>query len=481
MPGNVDEKDWEKAKKLASEQGKEDIYPYVMGIYNRIHEHTCGCNHLEESSDWEEIFFNSAIEYGKKKLGIKSKVKLKHKKSTKKVFGHIDLLSNDNTIVFDKELSTKLAIENIYHELVHIKQKKKKELSYSDGFLIFNGQKYDLNEYNNTSDYNFHSKFPWEKEANKKSVILQKQFFKSKEFQDLKGINSNLDFVISLQEDEGTTISSDFGDNNRPENVLSVARIGLHNRPKPKSKKVDVGNMFDPTPKYERYFEEDDWGNDTVTPSKFVEQVLDEEALKEFNIQQWSKHISAFTNKHKKIRKKTIGDEKRVAKLVDYYFGRNIVVMKTVPTFFVPNKGYDNKNNKWKSYTKYPVMIEFTNINEYLKKAREKSGRTINVWNLSETTFRRLIKASNIKVDCGCGSYWWQGKMYRATQVNSSIYPQTIADPVWRSVHGSSDYLCKHLASIIPLIEKSAGKILKLIQKKKLEGRSPAPIKAKRK
>lgn len=335
MPGNVDEKDWEKAKKLASEQGKEDIYPYVMGIYNRIHEHShnCQCNHLEE--------------------------------------------------------------------------------------------------------------------------------------------------------EEGTTISSDFGDSNRPENVLSVAKIGLHNRPKPKrkpkSKKVNIDNMFEPTPKYERYFEEDDWGNDTVTPSKFVEQVLDEEALKEFNIQQWSKHISAFTNKHKNIRKKTVGEEKRVAKLVDYYFGRNIVVMKTVPTFFVPNDGYDNKNNKWKSYTRYTVMIEFTNINEYLKKAREKSGRTINVWNLSETTFRRLIKASNIKVDCSDASYNFQGKRYRATQVNSSIYPQTIPDPVWRSVHGSSDYLCKHLASIIPLIEKSAGKILKLIQKKKLEGRSPAPIKAKRK
>ena len=89
-------------------------------------------------------------------------------------------------------------------------------------------------------------------------------------------IHEDCDCENHLTEDEGTTISSDFGDNNRPENVLSVAKIGLHNRPKPKSKKVDVGNMFDPTPKYERYFEEDDWGNDTVTPSKFVEQVLDE-------------------------------------------------------------------------------------------------------------------------------------------------------------------------------------------------------------
>jgi len=281
-----------------------------------------------------------------------------------------------------------------------------------------------------------------------------------------------------FHEDEGTTISSDFSDANRPENVL---KIGLHNRPKPKSKKINIDNLFDTTPKYESYFEEDEWGDDTETPSRFVEAVLDDLALKEFNISQWSKHISQFTNRHKGIRRQEIGAERKVARITKYDYKRNIVLFKTIPTFFIPNEGYDNKTNSWKKYREYPVMIEFTNINEYLKKARERSGRTINVWNLSETTFRRLIKASNIKLSCGCASYNWQGKRYRATQVNSSIFPQTIPDPYWRQFHGASDYLCKHLASIIPLIEKNSAKILKFIQREKLGDRKPAPIKAKRK
>lgn len=281
-----------------------------------------------------------------------------------------------------------------------------------------------------------------------------------------------------LREDEGTTISSDFGDANRPENVLT---IGLHNRPKPKKKDLDIGNMFDATPKYESYFEDDEWGDDTETPSRFVEAVLNELPLKEFNIGQWSKHISQFTDRHKGIRKKEIGEERKVARIVKYDYKRNIVMFKTIPTFFIPNEGYDNKKNTDRSYREYPVMIEFTNINEYLKKARERSGRTINVWNLSETTFRRLIKASNIKINCNCKSYNFQGKRYRATQVDSSIYPQTIPDPYWRQFHGASDYLCKHLASIIPLIEKNSAKILKFIQREKLGDRKPAPIKAKRK
>lgn len=190
--------------------------------------------------------------------------------------------------------------------------------------------------------------------------------------------------------------------------------------------------------------------------------------LKEFSIDQWSKHISGVTRYYKNERNGILGQEKKVAKIFDYDPDTDILTLKTNPTYFSSTQGYNNKTNSWKRLRSYTVKIQFTDFKKYTKQASEKQKRTINIWNLSPSTFRKILKVANIKVDCNCASFNWQGKRYRATKVDSAIYPQSISDPIWRKVHGGSDYLCKHLAGIVPIVLKASDKVLKLVQDKKL-------------
>jgi hypothetical protein len=239
-----------------------------------------------------------------------------------------------------------------------------------------------------------------------------------------------------LLEDEGTTISSDFGDNSRPENVL-----GLHNRPKPKSKKIDIGNMFDPTPKYESYFK------------------LEELTLKDWNTP--SAQMPIIKNTVAK-RKKVKGKEIRITRFLDIEGKASspILIFGTEPTFKFSMPYVNNGNSSTSGDTNtYLMKIQLVDFNKWRK------GKYLHEMNINE--FKEILDVCEIKLDCQCKFFFWGGLNYVLGTIDSAIYPTSIPNTIWRKRKGYSEpSLCKHLALLLPIVKFNAPTILKGIKKK---------------
>jgi len=55
MPSGVDETKWNKAKSLASKQGKDSNYPYIMPIYKKLKENAYYTNLSTYELDKDEL------------------------------------------------------------------------------------------------------------------------------------------------------------------------------------------------------------------------------------------------------------------------------------------------------------------------------------------------------------------------------------------------------------------------------------------
>ena len=154
--------------------------------------------------DYERLLVNAVISFMKSKFGFDAKITVK-KKDSKTLIG--DVILNDNslnknkfTLHFTPNQSYKEIIKSLIHELIHTKQISKKELRPSDDYksLIWkNDYTLSVKDYKkkakNFSDY---KTLPWEKEAYANMDKLYAPFLKSKYWTELKGKNSNLDFII---------------------------------------------------------------------------------------------------------------------------------------------------------------------------------------------------------------------------------------------------------------------------------------------
>lgn len=158
---------------------------------------------------YEKLIIDAVIAYMKNKLSFDAKITVK-KKNSKNMIGDIQLNANsiDNnkfTLHFNPNQSTVLMIKSLIHELTHVKQVSKGELTTVDykSILWKNDIPLDVKTYNkmmrnvkNLEGYNKYNDLPWEKEARLNMENLYLDFIESDYWKNLKGKDVTVDFIM---------------------------------------------------------------------------------------------------------------------------------------------------------------------------------------------------------------------------------------------------------------------------------------------
>ena len=173
--------------------------------------------------------------------------------------------------------------------------------------------------------------------------------------------------------------------------------------------------------------------------------------------------VSSLTGKFRSERNAVKGREVTLAKLIDYDFGKNTLYALTDPTYNFNTDTFDNRSNQWQKDNSYTMQVQFIDMDGKLREISALTDRDIDLRNIGLSDFRVMIKSMDIKVDCDCPSFNWQGHRYKLSNLNSAIYPTSTSDPVWGARH-SGGGLCKHLAGFLKVISFNAGGILKYIR-----------------
>lgn len=162
--------------------------------------------------------------------------------------------------------------------------------------------------------------------------------------------------------------------------------------------------------------------------------------------------ISALTKQFKKSRgKKLKGGETSVTKLKDVSISRsgNYIDFKfetrVTPYPEDPDHTYGETNppdwaikkNQDKRYTEIIRILDFF---DWLETTPE---------DITKQDIEDVLNVADVQVSCSCPSFNWQGMAYNLTQLDASIYTQTIPDPVWGPRHNNDNILCKHLQGLI--------------------------------
>lgn len=174
-------------------------------MYTTLLTEMCVIREAKKTSPYS-ILFDTALEYFKKVLGISNvPVKLKWLKSNPKshTYGSVDMLdflNSGKAIVELEQSGTKHTLGSMVHELVHVKQMIKKELSVGEDSILWKGEPHiRIEEYVSNRDYTVWKNLPWEVEADSQKKILVDKFLGSKEFKDLAKINDTLKFIVSIE------------------------------------------------------------------------------------------------------------------------------------------------------------------------------------------------------------------------------------------------------------------------------------------
>jgi len=158
-------------------------------------------------SSYQKIALESAINFYLKELGVTKVPPITVKSiKQKKTFGDIALNTDGSiqdkfVIKVDPRSFFELFLKQVAHEVTHLKQIVKSELSAGqvEGkmSILWNGKPViSSDEYGSGMDYDVYSKLPFEAEAIEKSKELRDKYIKSDEFQALKGKDPLLDQII---------------------------------------------------------------------------------------------------------------------------------------------------------------------------------------------------------------------------------------------------------------------------------------------
>jgi len=177
----------------------------AMGLLTTKEAPKSSKNKIYSTKNWEILLYEAVLEYARDFLGIQShtiELKLNDNLSTKWK-GTISLNKSRNIVTINN-VGIDANIASIFHELTHIKQKLHNELTFENNYLVWKQKPIISNlEYKNVSrlvhkevsNYNIYNNLPWEQEARntEKRVAV---FFRSKYLLNLKGKDSNIDFII---------------------------------------------------------------------------------------------------------------------------------------------------------------------------------------------------------------------------------------------------------------------------------------------
>lgn len=181
------------------------------------------------------------------------------------------------------------------------------------------------------------------------------------------------------------------------------------------------------------------------------------EDLEEFTIKDFKFQGSSLTKKFRKERNKVRGQEVKVAKLVDFDFNTNRAVFLTKPTFKNSVQMIDPKDNQTFWDSMYTMEVQFIDLEKWKSTPWKE---------LTLKDFREILTVCDIKLFCDCPAHTWQGHRYNLSQIDSSIYPINIPDPVWRVNHNGKGGLCKHLLGLTNDFGMMSSVILSQIKKK---------------
>ena len=156
---------------------------------------------------YEKLFIDAVINFLKVEWNIDAKIIVK-KKQSNQLIGDVSLTDNSVnknkfTLHYNPNKSYIEIIKSLIHEITHIKQISSGELRpREDWKAIIWKDNYELSvkDYKKImKDFNKYKELPWEKEAysNMLDENLRKKLFNSKFWQNLKGKNPTLDYIIN--------------------------------------------------------------------------------------------------------------------------------------------------------------------------------------------------------------------------------------------------------------------------------------------
>jgi len=196
------------------------------------------------------------------------------------------------------------------------------------------------------------------------------------------------------------------------------------------------------------------------------------DSLKEFNVDQWGQFISSKTMKWRRERNSVRGKESSVSKLGDYDIKSHTATFMTEPTYTCSAEAFENGKFKGSPSREsmYLMQVQFQDLEKVMKSRfqgrGERSPDKASWKNVTLKMFRGMIREVDVKFDCSCLAFHWQGHRYNLSQIDSALFPTSIPDPIWGPRHNGDGGLCKHLAGLTRSIRFFAPIILKEIKQK---------------
>jgi hypothetical protein len=192
--------------------------------------------------------------------------------------------------------------------------------------------------------------------------------------------------------------------------------------------------------------------------------------IEDVNIDQWSQFVSAKTRKWRNERNKVRGPESSVAKLGDYDLKTHTATFMTEPTYSGSAEAYENGATSPSRENMYLMDVQFVDMEKILSNRFSGKGERApekKSWeNVTLAMFRGMIREAEIKFNCSCAAFLWQGHRYQLSQVDSAIHKISIPDPIWGPRHNGDGGLCKHLMGLSRSIRFFTPVILKEIRRK---------------
>lgn len=194
-------------------------------------------------------------------------------------------------------------------------------------------------------------------------------------------------------------------------------------------------------------------------------------------------NISDFTTTWRKDRSRVMGQESATAKLIDCFIdeaGKSVTFgFLTESTELGGKNPNPNINSNYKFYTgdKGELDPDNFNIKANRSKTYEMQIKILEFFDwldvfegesIKEKEMKEILEVSNVQIFSTSPSFHWQGMNYNLSQLDASIYPTDIDNPVWGPRHGdkSGYFLDKHLSGLLRQVSFWLNPMASMLSKK---------------